>query len=190
MASTSLSDLTEDTRKRVEALLQAAAVEGIRTRVVSTLRTCDDQNAIYAKGRTSPGSIISYAQGCRSWHVWGRAADLVVLDDNGAAVWNGADTRYDRLGEMAREIEMRWGGDFPNFRDAGHFEYHPGLSIRELCPDPARCHELVAGIPTPQVPQEAIEPTTHMRTSRSSALPIVAGLIIGGGIVVLLGGKR
>jgi len=135
VASVRLEDLTADTLEVAKRFLEAAESQGLRTKVISTLRTCEEQTRIYAQGRTEPGAVISGASGCRSWHVWGRAFDVLVLDENGSAVTDGSDPRYDRLGEIGRDFGLIWGGHFSWGRDAVHFEYHPGLSMNDLCPD-------------------------------------------------------
>lgn len=163
MASTRLDDLTPDTKARAEALIRQAAADGIELRVVSTRRTCADQNSIYAQGRTAPGAIVTKARGCMSWHVWGRAVDFLVMD-NGKAV-SGADSRYDRMGELAKGLGMIWGGDFSWGRDAGHVEYHPGVSIQQVCPDPDSC-EYSLKQPWPVTEQPAPVDTTTEPTSQ------------------------
>lgn len=135
MPSKSLSDLTSDTRQAAEMLLQYAADEGIELVVTHTLRTCDEQNALYAQGRTAPGSKLTGAPSCRSWHTHGRALDIIVTED-GKLVHNGYDERYARLGAYAKTLGFRWGGDFGDY---GHFEYHPGITIGQVCPDPNAC---------------------------------------------------
>lgn len=150
MASRSLTDLTPDTRERVERLIDEANRAGIATHVSSTLRTCAEQRDLYARGRgTDTRPRVTGADGCRSWHVWGRAVDLYVMQD-GRIVENGNDPRYAKLGEIAESLGMRWGG---RFGDPGHFEFHPGLNPWEVCPDPGDCEQLVeGGIPTPDAP--------------------------------------
>lgn len=145
MGSTSLEDLTPDTRRVAERFIDLAKARNIEVKVVSTLRTCDDQNAIYAQGRTAPGSVVTMASGCSSWHTWGRAFDVLIQDEIGL-VTDGADHRYDELGDIGKSLGMIWGGDFSWGRDAGHFEYHPGLKIEDVCPDdaPSACHEQIS----------------------------------------------
>lgn len=139
MASKSLDDLTVDTRQAVEQLLAYAKDEGIDFIVTHTLRTCAEQNALYAQSRTAPGPRVTGAPGCRSWHTHGRAVDLLVKEADGRVVHNGYDPRYAKLGQRAKQLGFRWGGDFGDF---GHFEFHPGLSISQACPDPTDCSHL------------------------------------------------
>jgi len=139
--SRSLDDLTPDTRERVQELLESAKVAGLDVRPVSTLRTCREQYNLWAPGRVAPGKKIQAANRCRSWHVWGRAADLVIFD-NGKPVWNGADPRYKLLGEMGRRVGLEW--PLPKV-DPVHFQFPGGHNIRDLCPDPERCEQYVSG---------------------------------------------
>jgi len=144
--SQKLQDLTPDTRAVAERFIEEALAAGIQLRVVSGLRTCEQQASIYNQGRTTPGRIVSGASGCRSWHVWGRAFDVLIVEPDGRLVTNGADQRYDVLGDLARSLGLIWGGTFSWGRDAGHFEYHPGLSIDDVCPDKSAeaCQEQVS----------------------------------------------
>jgi peptidoglycan L-alanyl-D-glutamate endopeptidase CwlK len=147
MPSNSLDDLTPDTRRVANKFIELARARGIEVQVTSTLRTCEEQNAIYAQGRTEPGPVISGASGCRSWHTWGRAFDVLIKDDSqpNGLVMDGMDHRYDELGDIGKQLGMRWGGDFSWGRDAGHFEYHPGLEIDDVCPDedPEACNRQI-----------------------------------------------
>lgn len=168
-------------------LIEQADKHGIKLTVVSTRRSCDEQRAIYAQGRTAPGTIISGANGCRSWHVWGRAVDFLIVDDQGHVVTNGWDERYDELGSIAEGLGMIWGGKFSWGRDAGHFEYHPGVSIQQVCPAPESCEYSIAqpwpGDGTDPKPPEDdgdtdVSYTLSDEPSTSLALPIAATAVV------------
>jgi len=158
MASTRIEDLSHDTQERVQMLIDLAAKEGLGIHPISTKRSCAEQHGIYAEGRTAPGTIRTQADGCRSWHVWGRAIDLLIVRD-GKIVGNSNDKVYDRLGELAESIGMKWGGNFPGWRDAIHFEYHPGVKSSEVCPDPSKCEwSIKQDWPGPDVPPDQKPP--------------------------------
>jgi hypothetical protein len=116
-----LSELTPDTRARVEELLGAASELGIEAKITSGLRSCAEQTLLHEKG-------ITPVTGCRSWHVQGRAVDLYI------GSWDPA--AYAPLGARWEKMGGIWGG---RWGDAVHFEWHPGLSIDELCPLPGQC---------------------------------------------------
>lgn len=150
--SRSLDDLTPDTRRAVDRLLDYARSRGLSPTVTYTRRTCAEQNALYAQGRTTPGNIVTGASGCRSWHVLGRAVDLYIGSDR--------CEDYAELGAFWKSIGGVWGGDFPNIRDCVHFELrHPELSMTELCPDPSPGACEASAAAEPAVP---LSPSTLM----------------------------
>lgn len=44
-------------------------------------RTFAEQEAIYAQGRTKPGAIVTNAKGGQSYHNYGLAVDIVLIED-------------------------------------------------------------------------------------------------------------
>jgi peptidoglycan L-alanyl-D-glutamate endopeptidase CwlK len=62
---------------KVRAMYAALMASGIEIRVVQGLRTIDQQNALYAEGRTAPGAKVTNAHGGHSWHNFGLAVDCV-----------------------------------------------------------------------------------------------------------------
>ena len=114
-------------------MLADVRAAGLSPRLVSGRRTCAEQRALYAKGRTAPGPIVTKANGCQSWHVHGRAVDVQLA--------RAGD--YQQLGEAAKRHGGRWGGDFANFPDPGHIEYHPDLTIEQACPNADDCERIV-----------------------------------------------
>lgn len=135
MASSSLTELTPDTRERAEAFLGEAARRGYEVSVVSTHRTCADQGT-----STAPiiidGMPIKRAPGCRSWHVWRRAFDIALKDPS--------QNRYAELGALGKSFGLEWGGDFKTNFDPIHFQYRGGLSLDAICPADSDCASMVA----------------------------------------------
>ena len=135
--SRDLSALTHDTRAAAERLIEFAKSQGFNPVVQSTARSCAEQNALFAQGPT-----VTKVQGCRSWHVMGRAIDVHIGSENCAD--------YIPLANFWKRMGGRWGGDFPGFPDCVHFELpHPDKSLAELCPDPSpgNCELAVASQP-------------------------------------------
>lgn len=163
-----------------------AAADGIDIRIVSGRRTCAQQNAIYAQGRTMPGKVVSGAHGCRSWHTWGLAFDFFVMEGS-KPVKNGGDPRYEAVGRIGRSIGMKWGGDFG---DPGHLEYHPNYRrSSEVCPDSSNCVQAVKttlDVPMPTIPGGTTPPDgppPHVQPQ----VPVGATTSPSGGAAVLLG---
>lgn len=128
-----LEEITPDTREALAKLFAFSKNRlGKVPRLTSTKRSCAEQNALFAKGRTSPGPLVTNARGCFSWHVLGRAADI-LLD-------GGTVADYETLGRFWESLGGVWGGRIEGLDDYGHFEWHPGVTIEQLCPSPDACN--------------------------------------------------
>lgn len=103
--------------------------ENIDMRVTDGFRSFQEQDDLYAQGRTRPGRRVTGARGGQSWHNYGLGADLAMQDANGVH-WrtNGEHARlWQRYGELAEGNGLTWGGDWQNV-DMPHVEYHPGFA--------------------------------------------------------------
>jgi len=120
-----IEDLEPDTQARCRELL--ARYPGLI--VVSTLRTFEEQAAIYAKGRTRPGPIVTNAKPGYSWHNFGRAFDVAFRTPTGGVKFSGP---WQSVGKIARELGLICGMDWVKFPDKGHFEYQGGHTLAEL----------------------------------------------------------
>lgn len=106
-------------------------------RFTHTLRTFEEQNELYAQGRTKPGVVVTRAKGGQSWHNYGMAVDIVLLVDK-KAVWD-IKTDYDKDGrsdwmevvDVFKRYGWEWGGDW-KFIDNPHFQKTLGRSIVEM----------------------------------------------------------
>lgn len=90
-------------------------------------RTAQRQAELYAQGRTTPGNIITNADGVnsKSKHQTGKAVDVYAYVD-GKASWDELHLSMvacamleaaNRLG-----VDLRWGGLFKSIDDKPHFE--------------------------------------------------------------------
>ena len=93
---------------------------------MSVYRSTAEQDALYAQGRTTPGSIVTWVDGGGSWHNYGCAVDI--------AFWNSSHTGptwdwsypWDRIGAVGLANGFtKWGG---NWSDSPHLELHPTWS--------------------------------------------------------------
>jgi peptidoglycan L-alanyl-D-glutamate endopeptidase CwlK len=112
---------------RVTKILDAMEALGFPMLVTDGLRTVEQQQALYAKGRTAPGQIVTYADGVRkrSNHQahadgYGHAMDL-AFSVNGQPSW-AEDHPWEVFGAMARAVGLTWGGDFKRLVDRPHVE--------------------------------------------------------------------
>jgi peptidoglycan L-alanyl-D-glutamate endopeptidase CwlK len=99
-------------------------------RIVQGLRTIDEQNALYAQGRTTPGSIVTKAKGGSSFHNYGLAIDFCLLVD-GKVSWN-VDSNWMKVVKVFKDNGYTWGGDWKSITDKPHFEKTFGLTWQAL----------------------------------------------------------
>ncbi|WP_159729189.1 M15 family metallopeptidase [Sphingobacterium sp. 18053] len=110
--------------------------KGVRLRFTQTLRTIQEQNELYAQGRTKAGKIVTNAKGGTSWHNYSLAFDIVILydkDNNGTfdtASWD-EDKYFMTVVNYFKSKGWFWGGDFRSFKDSPHFEKTFGLSVNQ-----------------------------------------------------------
>ena len=125
-----LDTLEPQTRKLVTELLRRCLADGMNFKVTSGTRSFSEQNALYAQGRTTKGSIVTQARAGSSWHNYGVAADLTLFDASGKTpIWEGIE--YDRMGRLAKELGLEWGGDWKRFRDRPHVQRNIGKTLAQ-----------------------------------------------------------
>ncbi|WP_138754403.1 M15 family metallopeptidase [Paenibacillus sinopodophylli] len=120
-------------------LIAETSKAGITILITDGFRSSEEQDAIYAKGRTTEGNIVTQVQGGHSYHNYGLAIDFALRTKQGEVVW---DMKYDgnkngkadwmEVVAIAKRLGFSWGGDWANFPDYPHLQMDFGLSIREL----------------------------------------------------------
>lgn len=121
--------------ERARRLLELAAAEELALLVTQGLRTFEEQDALFAKGRTTKpigrAYYVTKAKGGQSWHNFGLAFDVVVLDATGKEAWSYKHPGWARAGALGKSVGLSWGGDWKGFKDYPHFEYTCTLSLVE-----------------------------------------------------------
>lgn len=107
---------------------QAETALNTTLRITQGLRTIEEQNALYAQGRTKPGKVVTNAKGGSSYHNYGLAIDVVELV-NGQPNWH---FDYVQLKPFADKLGIVWGGTFRSIVDKPHFEISFGRKPSEL----------------------------------------------------------
>ena len=102
--------------------------QGIAILVTQGLRTIAEQNALYARGRTAPGPIVTNARGGQSLHNYSCAFDICFLI-NKKASYSGP---WDKVGAIGEKIGLEWGGRWKGFVDKPHFQYTAGYSLADF----------------------------------------------------------
>ena len=77
-----IATLLPEVQPIAQALIQKSVEMGINIKIISGLRTYEEQDALYAQGRTTPGNIVTNARGGHSNHNFGIAFDVGVFEGN------------------------------------------------------------------------------------------------------------
>jgi peptidoglycan L-alanyl-D-glutamate endopeptidase CwlK len=117
-----IATLLPEVRPYARALLNEAKQQGIKLIITSATRTFEEQDALFAQGRTKPGRIVTHVRGGYSNHNYGIAFDVTVFRGN-TPIWECAD--YKIVGAIGRRLGLSWGGDWSSFIDEPHFELRP-----------------------------------------------------------------
>jgi len=104
------------------ALVKKAAQHGITIKVIAGLRTYEEQNELFAQGRTKPGRIVTNARGGFSNHNFGIAFDVGVFE---GASYLGESPKYKAVGALGMDLGLEWGGNWKTFLDEPHFQLRP-----------------------------------------------------------------
>ena len=109
-------------QQKAEKLVSACRGQGLLIGIGECFRTVAEQDALYAKGRTAPGSIVTNAKGISysSHHQWGTAFDIYRNDGTGA--YNNNDGFFDLVGTIGVKIGLEWGGNWTSPVDKPHFQ--------------------------------------------------------------------
>ncbi|WP_084177458.1 LysM peptidoglycan-binding domain-containing protein [Geobacillus vulcani] len=156
-AEAKLKDVHPVVADKARQLITAAYIGGINVIITQGLRTIEEQNELYAQGRTKPGKIVTNAKGGYSYHNFGLAFDFAILNPDGSVSWN-VDEKWKRVGAIGKSLGLEWGGDWKDFKDYPHFQYTFGLSLADLR----------AG---KRPLQQVIKPTSAVEAMRSKPAP-------------------
>ena len=117
-----IATLLLEVQPYARALIAKAAANGITIKVISGLRTYDEQNDLYAHGRTKPGHIVSNARGGYSNHNFGIAFDIGVFE---GSKYLDESPKYKAVGALGTDLGLEWGGNWKTIQDEPHFQLRP-----------------------------------------------------------------
>lgn len=117
-------------RGLAERLINECKNLGYQITITQTLRTIEEQDDLYAQGRTKPGNIVTKAKGGYSLHNFGVAFDICPIV-NGKAEWND-NALFKKIGEIGMKIGLEWGGTWASFPDLPHFQYLADYSLADF----------------------------------------------------------
>ena len=128
-----IATLLPEVQPSARALVTKAGADGITIKVISGLRTYDEQNDLYAQGRTKPGRIVTNARGGFSNHNFGIAFDVGVFE---GSQYLDESPKYKAVGVLGTDLGLEWGGNWKTIQDEPHFQMRPkwagDLSERDM----------------------------------------------------------
>ena len=102
-AENKLQNVHEMVQEKSYELIRQAYKESIFVEITEGFRSIEQQHKLYSQGRTTPGIIVTNAKGGYSYHNYGLAFDIALLDNNGEVDWT-IGRKKDRVG-MGRRLE-------------------------------------------------------------------------------------
>lgn len=128
MASRKPENLHPDLLPLYRWFMEEADKAHIDVLTTCTYRSNEEQDALYAQGRSKPGRIITNCKGGQSAHNFkigvtpaAKAFDIVPLI-NGKPEWDAANPVWQKLGDIGGSVGLDWAGHWTHMREYPHFE--------------------------------------------------------------------
>jgi peptidoglycan L-alanyl-D-glutamate endopeptidase CwlK len=117
-----ITTLRPDVRPYARALFFKARDKGININIISGTRTFEEQDRLYAQGRTAGGQKVTNASGGYTKHTFGIDFDIGVFWGNR---YLPESPLYKAVGALGMELGLDWGGSWKSIVDQPHFELRP-----------------------------------------------------------------
>ena len=111
-------------------LVGQVQLSDVTIRITDYYRTIEEQNELYAQGRTKPGKIVTWVKGGGSYHNYGLAMDIAFIDRNGNLLYD--DKYYNILKSVYPNFNLEWGGEWQGTPDKPHYQMTFNYSCSEL----------------------------------------------------------
>ena len=139
-----LAQVNPTLAQKVRNVATQMSAQGVELRVVQGLRTKEQQDALYAQGRTAPpppkGKIVTDARGGHSMHNYGLAVDMVPgIRGKKAwqANWNEKHPDFQKMIDLCEAEGLVAGARWIHIPDFDHFQM-PGVPVSPT-PDMLAC---------------------------------------------------
>lgn len=111
----------------VRKMADMLAVSGVTIKVTQGLRSWNDQQVLWQKGRdadgniTNPAQVVTKAPPGHSWHNFGLAVDVAPFQD-GTPDWNVAHPVWQKIVAVGESLGLVSGSSWRTFPDWPHFQ--------------------------------------------------------------------
>jgi peptidoglycan L-alanyl-D-glutamate endopeptidase CwlK len=133
-----IATLLPAAQSKAREFMNAVPKGNLTYRIISGTRTYDEQNALFAIGRTVEMNRkpVTKARGGQSNHNFGIAWDVGIFEDGHYYAGNTKKERQayaDLAGVVkARVPNLEWGGDWSSFPDAPHYQLQTKKSTAQV----------------------------------------------------------
>jgi peptidoglycan L-alanyl-D-glutamate endopeptidase CwlK len=128
-----IATLVPEVRPYARALFFKAREVGIDINIIGGTRSFEEQDRLYARGRTATGPRVTNARGGYSSHNFGIAFDIGVFSGNR---YLPESPLYKAVGALGIELGLEWGGNWKTIVDQPHFQLRPawaaGMTERSM----------------------------------------------------------
>jgi peptidoglycan LD-endopeptidase CwlK len=128
-SSNSINSLNPHVALLAQRFLDLTRANKLDVHIYNAFRSWNEQDRLYAQGRTMPGQVVTNARGGDSYHNWGLAFDAVPYE-------NGKESTdlnlFKKMGQLGQQVGLEWGGTFISIVDLPHFQYTFGLNTWSL----------------------------------------------------------
>ena len=111
---------------KIHTMASTIEQEGVEIRVTQGLRSWQEQNTLYAQGRTMPGPVVTNCKGGDSYHNFGMAVDCVPSQFAPGQPynpdWNPSHPAWKRMEAIGVSLGLTAGANFRTFPDNPHFQ--------------------------------------------------------------------
>lgn len=127
MSSRSLDDLSMSMKERALAHVRLCAEKGVELLVYCTLRSNEEQTALYSIGRTKSGKVVTNARAGESAHnpdEFGMASayDCCPMI-SGKPMWDASHPSWGIVGACGEEAGLVWSGRWTGkLKEVAHFQ--------------------------------------------------------------------
>ena len=116
-------------RRFMEAITEAMQPHGVAPKIICGTRTYDEQNALYAQGRSAPGRVVTNARGGYSWHNFGVAWDIGLFKDGR---YLEESPLYLACAKIGRNLGLECGAFWSGFSDEPHYQLRTGFTLSQM----------------------------------------------------------
>lgn len=129
-----LAEVHPKLAEKVRAMAELLELENINIRVVQSVRSWANQQALYNQGRDAQGNIVkpkevvTHAKPGTSWHNFGLAVDVAPFD-GGIPDWNSGHPAWKRIVSVGESVGLVSGSKWRTFPDWPHFQLTGQLPV-------------------------------------------------------------